>query len=327
MDGNLLSRYEFKIEEFENKIKNESDENKKKIIISEQNDYMSRTVPFLIKYHEQSVSTDKHSLDSLFSSSSKELDKKGIQKQDIFHEYLKEVEDYKGSFGLQQRPKVVRPQYIDMCKECNQELILDAEKSDLICTNCGRTYVHMGEELTYKEEQEHEIIFNYSYKRENHFNEWIVQLQAQESVNIPPDLIEKLRSEFKKQKVISLDDITHSKIRTALKKLKYHKYYEHIPYIITLLTGKKPLNITNELEEKLRQMFKLIQEPFDRNCPSSRKNFLSYSYVLYKFFELLEEDDFLPYFTLLKSKEKLYQQDVIWKKICKDLQWEFIHTI
>ena len=36
---------------------------------------------------------------------------------------------------------------------------------------------------------------------------------------------------------------------------------------------------------------------------------------------------YLKYFPLLKSKEKLYQQDVIWKKICKDLQWEYIPTI
>jgi len=43
---------------------------------------------------------------------------------------------------------------------------------------------------------------------------------------------------------------------------------------------------------------------------------LSYSYVLYKFCELLSEDKYLKYFPLLKSKEKLYQQDVIWKKIC-----------
>ena len=30
---------------------------------------------------------------------------------------------------------------------------------------------------------------------------------------------------------------------------------------------------------------------------------------------------------LLKSKEKLYQQDLIWKKICEELSWEFISTI
>ena len=57
------------------------------------------------------------------------------------------------------------------------------------------------------------------------------------------------------------------------------------------------------------------------------KTFLSYSYVLYKFCELLSEDKYLKYFPLLKSKEKLYQQDVIWKKMCETLMWEYIPTI
>lgn len=42
---------------------------------------------------------------------------------------------------------------------------------------------------------------------------------------------------------------------------------------------------------------------------------------------MLGEDDYLPCFPLLKSKEKLYIQDVIWKKICEELQWEYIKTI
>ena len=85
--------------------------------------------------------------------------------------------------------------------------------------------------------------------------------------------------------------------------------------------------MNNNLEAKLRLMFSEIQEPFERNCPQKRKNFLSYSYVLYKFCELLGEDEYLPCFPLLKSKEKLKQQDSIWKGITKDLHWEYIPTI
>ena len=80
-------------------------------------------------------------------------------------------------------------------------------------------------------------------------------------------------------------------------------------------------------EEQLRTLFKEIQIPFSNNCPPNRKNFLSYSYVLHKFCELLEYDYLLPYFPLLKSREKLLQQDQIWKLICADLNWQFIESI
>jgi hypothetical protein len=57
----------------------------------------------------------------------------------------------------------------------------------------------ISEELTYREEQEtSEKIINYSYKRENHFNEWLSQFQAQEMTTIPDEVIEQLRSELKK---------------------------------------------------------------------------------------------------------------------------------
>ena len=116
-------------------------------------------------------------------------------------------------------------------------------------------------------------------------------------------------------------------MRGFLKKLKLNKYYEHVPYITNILSGIRAPNMPQALEELLILMFKDIQKPFDDNCPSDRKNFLSYSYVLYKFCELLSEDTYLQYFPLLKSKEKLHQQDVIWKKICRDLRWEFISTV
>ena len=144
---------------------------------------------------------------------------------------------------------------------------------------------------------------------------------------IPPEVFEQLISELKKIIIKKLEDITHAKIRSLLKKLRLNKFYEHVPYITNILNGIKPPSMPQELEERLRIMFKDIQKPFDNNCPTERKNFLSYSYVLYKFCELLEEDEYLTYFPLLKSKDKLYQQDVIWKKICHDLRWEFIATV
>jgi hypothetical protein len=73
-------------------------------------------------------------------------------------------------------------------------------------------------------------------------------------------------------------------------------------------------------------MFGQIQKPFEKHCPENRKNFLSYSYVLYKFCELLGEDEYLPCFPLLKSKEKLYKHDIIWKEITADLGWQWIGT-
>ena len=87
------------------------------------------------------------------------------------------------------------------------------------------------------------------------------------------------------------------------------------------MNGQKPLSMTPEMEEKLRYLFLQIQKPFEKYCPAGRKNFISYNFVFYKFCEMLDYNEFLKYFPLLKSKEKLYQQEQIWKKICEDIGW------
>ena len=40
-----------------------------------------------------------------------------------------------------------------------------------------------------------------------------------------------------------------------------------------------------------------------------------------------ELDDYLPCFPLLKSRDKLKEQDRLWEKICNHLQWQFIPSI
>lgn len=70
-----------------------------------------------------------------------------------------------------------------------------------------------------------------------------------------------------------------------------------------------------------------IQYPYAKHCPDYRVNFLHYYYVLFKLLELLEEYDYLNEIPMLKDREKLLEQDNIWKKICRDLDWQFIDTI
>jgi ribosomal protein S27E len=314
MEGNFLSRYNNRIEEWNLSIRKDPLNRKK--YESEMAEYIMKCMPYLDQHVDDG--DEKTNTDNIFNVK----ETVGLQRKDIFTDYLIDVE----------KKNIAKPQQrtMDVCKTCAYSNIIHFhDTSDLVCDGCGAIVAALiSEELTYREEQEtSEKIVNYSYKRENHFNEWLSQFQAQEMTNIPVEVIDQLRSELKKMKIKNLEDITHAKIRGLLKKLRLNKYYEHVPYITNILNGIKPPNMPQELEEYLRIMFKDIQKPFDDNCPTERKNFLSYSYVLYKFCELLGEDDYLQYFPLLKSKEKLYQQDVIWNKICHDLKWEFIPTV
>lgn len=283
-------------------------------------DYLLSCIPVIKEYTDAEQAEPQIESKKIFGVEVKM--RKGMQRMDIFNKYMSEVE---GDFKyVQKKDDTHSP-----CTRCGTmySRILDEISSEEICSNCGQMTFFLGEQMGFKEEQEMEQNIVYSYKRENHFNEWISQFQAKESTSVPEDVITKLRFEFKKQKIKDLSEITHEKVKALLKKLGYAKYYEHVAYISTILNGVTPPTMSQALEDKLRLMFHKIQEPFARHKPEARKNFLSYSYVLYKFCELLGEDDYLPCFPLLKSKEKLYVQDQIWEKICEELQWQFIKTV
>jgi hypothetical protein len=214
----------------------------------------------------------------------------------------------------------------DICQKCHKgELIPIEYEGILVCNNCSNNvkFLVECEKPSYKEPPK-EVCF-YAYKRINHFREILAQFQAKETTLIPDQVLENIRSQIKKER-IDLMQITNKKAKEILKKLGYNKYYEHIPFIKDKL-GIKPPIMSPELEETLCNLFSSIQEPYSKFCPEERVNFLNYYYTVFKLCELLDQKQFLPFFPMLKDKEKRIEQDEIWKKICNELDWEFIPTI
>ena len=213
-----------------------------------------------------------------------------------------------------------------VCDACGEDMRISINDATVSCPHCGfHKLILMDSDKPSYKDPPREISY-YAYKRINHFNEWLAQFQAKESTEIPEEVFENIQGQIKKER-IQPSSLNRSKIREILKKLKYNSYYEHVPHILSRLNGHTAPVMDREMEEKLRYLFKEIQPSFQKHCPAERSNFLSYSYVLYKLCELLDLDNFLHCFPLLKNRDKLYAQDKIWEKICKDLKWEFIRSI
>jgi len=223
--------------------------------------------------------------------------------------------------------KSIQDNDMNQCTQCSSKLVLHLSEGKMICDKCGyeETILIDSDKPSYKEPPK-EVQF-FSYKRINHFREWLAQCQAKETTQIPVELYNKILLEIKKERITNMAVLTISKMRIILKKLKFNKFYEHIPHIINKLNGIPPPIISRKIEDKLIRMFMEIQIPFYKHCPPDRKNFLSYAYVLHKFCQLLSMDELLIRFPLLKSRQKLYLQDLVWEKICKELRWEFIPSL
>ena len=217
---------------------------------------------------------------------------------------------------------------IMVCQHCNSSNNTVIQNDGyMMCNSCNTIeYVIVDHEKPSYKDPPKEISY-YAYKRLNHFNEWLNQVQGKEMTDIPDDIFDNIMLEIKKQKVKNMATLTQAHVRCILKKLKLTKYFEHVPYITCRLNGLPMPQLSPELEDKLRNMFRQIQAPFVKHSPPERKNFLSYSYVIHKFLLLLGHDEYLHCFPLLRDKSKNYASEVLFKKICEELNWQFIRSI
>lgn len=244
--------------------------------------------------------------------------KTSVNKKDLLEEYL-EVTDPEYIRGL-------RTDDFCFCDACNEEMTLKKETGIFICTSCGLTNSVLVENTAGKASVPDSTKYSV-YQRKNHFKEWLNQIQAKESTDIPQDVIDMIVLELNKIHFENLAELDPTLIRGILKKLSQSKYYENVFHIIYRLNGLQPPTLSREAEEQLLHYFKQIEEPFRIYKKKGRKNILRYSYILYKLCELLELDEFLGCFRLLKNRNKLMEQDIVWSSICRHLGWEFIPSM
>lgn len=284
-------------------------------------DYYDKTGDILMNYYniknsEDDISESKSILS--FLCKKKQVDENSlnkinkINKTDLFDKYCQITE------GIRVNPDDGSNR-IKYCLECKIEKILNLVESSYICSLCGdMEMIIMDDDVQIKD---------YSpYKRLNRFREWLNAFQAKQSPEIDEIIYKDIIDELNKRRINDLSILNREKMRSILKKLKFNQLYEHTHYIINKLSGLPPPKITRDMEKMFVRMFLMIQDPWTKYKPINRKNFLSYGYVLHKFCELLELDHLLDCFPLHKQLDILMDNDGIWKKICSDLNWDFISS-
>ena len=333
-----LPKYRDKLKKLETKLEGKSLEDKldvedqikvlkKKIkkIKKDKKDYLLNNSKYIFDYFEQKKSIAEGDskttvLENFFyKNTNKVVHKKENKTESSLYKYLANLDET----NLNINDFVVE---MDICRKCNKgEMIPIDHEGLMVCNNCSNSVIFLieNEKPSYKEPPK-EVCF-YAYKRINHFREILAQFQAKETTQIPTDVLENIKLQIKKER-LDYKQLTNTKAKDILKKLGYNKYYEHIPFIKDKL-GIKPPIMNPELEERLCNLFIDIQIPYAKYCPDNRVNFLNYHYTIYKLCELLNQRQFLPYFPMLKDREKRMEQDNIWKQICNELDWQYIPTI
>ncbi len=291
-------------------------------------DYISNTFELINKYTQIECDIQEF----LKLGFIDEVYKLNNQKLMLTTEYMKIIEpDYLDSQNSSEKENSIFCQNLN----CNNN-ILEPDDGFYVCYICGycKIDLQIAEEPGFKELQEREYKTQFVYQKETHLDDWLKRFQAKENKEIPSDIIDKVIVEASKQRIKDLSTLTEEQVKSYLKKLKLNNYYDNVINIINRINKRPPFLLTPEIETKIKEMFKQIQEPFQKYKDPNRKNMLSYSYLLHKFFLILGLPEFSKYFFLLKSPDKLRQQDHTFKKIVDELAskdpdtpWKFYPSI
>lgn len=243
-------------------------------------------------------------------------DNNNNDKSEVFKEYLRIL-----------NPTSFYKQIDDqLCDQCGNDIILDNNNGLLICNHCGITEPALIEDnkQNYTDDLLQQDSTNYAYRKITHFRECLQQCQGKERTDIPNKIFSKIEEKLKEERITDYSRLEVKKIKAILQELKLNKYYEHAPYIFRKITGRQPLYISQQIENRFEKMFMDTQIAFKKCCPNERQNFPSYYYVLHKFTKKINgPNEWLEHFPLLKSPLKLQNMDKIWEDICNILKWDF----
>lgn len=247
------------------------------------------------------------------------------------------TDEFQLFFGCEtvRRKKMKRCLLSSSCSNCNKDkcLVMVKNEATYVCTHCGnatRYGIAEGVDAITHEDRMRLPSPPYTYKPLQHFIDLLSQVEGKTTRIVPNEVYMELRLRFRKTR-IPLQEVTALMIRQMLRKINKCKYYEDI-YCITkrLNPDFKTIVIPDKRKDILKNMFREVYPRFKRNAKHvlrTRKNFLSYPYVAFKFCELCDWDEYMHVFSLLKSREKLRKQDLILSRIFAELAWQWIPTI
>ena len=215
-----------------------------------------------------------------------------------------------------------------MCDACKTPTMIETETAHLTCTECGLTEIgrsfNRSKNLAW--EQLRQVPGRlYTYKRLNHFREYLRQVQGKSRATVPEDVVERLEQEFVKYRVPTTS-ITPSRVKKKLSKIGESSYYEQRESLAYRLNPEYVLlDIDPVHEEKLCLMFVQLEAPFEgvkKLVDKMRKNFMSYPFTFFKLNELNGWDHYNRSCNLLKSVALINKQDRWWKLTMAKLGWE-----
>ena len=211
----------------------------------------------------------------------------------------------------------------NFCIDCNLEMLIDYERSILVCTKCGVFEYYPVHVPSYN----HTMRYSRRkciYKRYDNFKVILNQFFYGGKRVVPDDIMETIKDEIHDETNILYNyniPITIPILECIFKRNELTRYKDSIYFIYFKLSGVPLPYITITERDMMLKVFDVLITIYDKYEPKGRKSFLNYPFVLKQILIVLGKDDYAKYIPQLKTKSKQKELERIWELITKDPEW------
>jgi hypothetical protein len=223
------------------------------------------------------------------------------------------------------------------CEYCLNEMIVDPEKSELICNKCRliKKIDGVSFQLSHTYGQDNQKIKSGSFKPDRHYLSWVIHIQAKENdeeIGDPNDesnlfgekrIVEIKETLLRDGEILRMVDVY--KIRKILKRKKLTKLNKNAPKIIKKITGISPPQMPENILNMSHMVFVKVIEIHERLHPNDKPNRNFYPYYIFKIWEILIPESNhnlrrILFYIYHQNQNTLDKNDEQWRHIIAELR-------
>lgn len=229
---------------------------------------------------------------------------------------------------------IARIEY-EKCADCNAEMIIDPDRSELRCLTCGAVRELDGTVFDDAQfySQEGQKAKSGTFNPNRHFLFWwthILAREPEEELGDPNDadnlygekLLEHLRTIIRRdQKILRL--LTVNDVRAMLREIGRTNLNKNVPLVLKKLTGVGPPSPPDSLGLKVEKLFSKAIEIGERLRSADRTNRNYYPFYIGKILDCIlpenDENRRILYYIYLQSDDTVRKDDDEWEAICDEM--------
>ena len=194
----------------------------------------------------------------------------------------------------------------NFCIDCNLEMLIDYQKSILVCTKCGVFEYYPVYVSSYNHTMQpsrRKCI----YKRSDNFKTILNQFLCIQNQKVPDKVIRTLWNQINNKDNLLYNytiPLTIPILECILKRNKMIKYKNSIYFIFFKLKSQPLPYITITEKDMMLNMFNVVSNIYDKYKPKDRKSFLSYPILSIFVLKQKDKNDYAKYIPPLKTNSK-----------------------